>query len=126
MHFINPPALPAGESASFANGFWILSHTFDDYAKGGIWDSFIALFLLGMYLALIRERTGNIAYVIGVHAGMVTVIKGFKGIAPTNHSSDLIWLISDYDQTIGLLSAAGMAIHLIVTYYTWRKPKTAS
>jgi len=123
MHFINPPGLPAGESASFANSFWILSHTFDDYAKGGIWDGFIALFLLGMYLALIRERTGNIAYVIGVHAGMVAVIKGFKDIAPTNHGSDLIWLISDYDRTIGLLSAAGMAIHLVVTFYTWRKPK---
>jgi len=64
--------------------------------------------------------------VIGVHAGMVAVIKGFKDIAPTNHSSDLIWLISDYDRTIGLLSAAGMAIHLIVTYYTWRKPKMAN
>ena len=123
MHFINPPGLPAGESASFANSFWILSHTFDDYLKGGIWDGFIALFLLGMYLSLIRERTGNIAYVIGVHAGMVAVIKGFKDIAPTNHGSDLIWLISDYDRTIGLLSAAGMAIHFFVTFYTWRKPK---
>jgi membrane protease YdiL (CAAX protease family) len=123
MHFINPPGLPAGESASFANSFWILSHTFDDYLKGGFWDGFIALFLLGMYLSLIRERTGNIAYVIGVHAGMVAVIKGFKDIAPTNHGSGLIWLISDYDRTIGLLSAAGMAIHLVVTFYTWRKPK---
>ena len=122
MHFIKQPPLPEGEVASFANSFWMLSGAFDQYAQAHIWDSFLALFILGLYLALLRERTGNLAYVVGVHAGVVMVIKFMKKFTEVNHANELSWLVGSYDGIVGYLSAAGLSIHLVISYYFWRRP----
>lgn len=123
MHFISPPSLPEGEVASWSNSFWILANTFNEYFDIQTLDGFIALFLLGIYLAIVRERTGNIAYVIGVHAGVVMVIKSLKKFTEVNDASQLNFLISNYDQTIGYLSATGLAIHIVFVYFFWRRPE---
>jgi len=122
MHFIDPPALPAGEPVTWSSGLQILTGTFDEYLKWRTLDSFIALFVLGLYLALVRERTGNIAYVIGLHAGFVMVIKTLRKLTYVDEQNPLSFLVGYYDGTIGYLSAAGLLIHLIFVYYFWRRP----
>ncbi|MEW7977740.1 MAG: CPBP family intramembrane glutamic endopeptidase [Candidatus Sedimenticola endophacoides] len=123
MHFIDPQPLPPGQAIGWDSGLRILAGTFDGYTDSATIGPFLALFLLGLYLGVIRERTGNIAYAIGLHAGVVVVIKTLRKLTTMDTDNDLAHLVSHYDGTIGYLSAAGLALHLILVFRHWRRPR---
>ncbi|MEW7982044.1 MAG: CPBP family intramembrane metalloprotease [gamma proteobacterium symbiont of Phacoides pectinatus] len=123
MHFIDPQPLPPGQAIGWDSGLRILAGTFDGYTDSATIGPFLALFLLGLYLGLIRERTGNIAYAIGLHAGVVVVIKTLRKLTTVDTDNDLAHLVSHYDGTIGYLSAAGLSLHLILVFRHWRRPR---
>jgi len=122
LHFIKPLPLPSGEPYVWFSGLEILSGAFNQLNEWATFDSFLALFGLGAFFAIIRERTGNIAYCIGLHAGFVFVIKIMKRFTMVDTDSPLNFLAGNYDGMIGYLSATGMLIHTIIVYRHWRRP----
>jgi membrane protease YdiL (CAAX protease family) len=123
LHFIKPLPPPADEPFAWNTGLQILSGAFAQMGEWRTFDSFLALFGLGAFFAVVRERTGNIAYCIGAHAGFVFVIKIVRQFTTVDTDNSLSLLVGHYDGMIGYLSAAGMLIHTIIVYRFWRKPE---
>jgi membrane protease YdiL (CAAX protease family) len=104
VHFIRPAPLQGGvlditsSLRMLADGLAKLGQ-FDTFA-----DSFFALVAAGIFLSLLRERTGSLAMAIGVHAGWVTVIRLAKRTSATDHGAAWIGLIGDYDNITGWLT----------------------
>jgi len=110
MHFLVAAPLPAGGPLVWSSGLSLLPSVGSNLLDPSHLDSFIALFTAGALLALVREYSGSIALAVGIHAGWVTVIKLAKYLLDTNPSSDLLWLVGDYDGISGLLGAALLAL----------------
>lgn len=121
LHFIKPLPLAGDEAQTWYSGLLILSGAFDQFGDWAIFDSFLALFGLGAFFAVIRERTGNIAYCIGLHAGFVFVIKVVRTFTDVDVTSTFSPVVGNYDGMIGYLSAAGMLVHTLIVYRYWRK-----
>ena len=79
-------------------------------------DSFLALAAVGVFLSLIRLKTGSLAQCIGVHAGWVLVIKVFRKMTDLDPMSPWAFLVGNYDGTIGYL-ALGYVLMLGLAYY---------
>lgn len=67
-------------------------------------DAFVALFLFGIALSIVKIRTKSIYYCIGLHACFVFLIKIYKQNSVVNFNSDYIHYISTYDHFIGLIA----------------------
>jgi hypothetical protein len=78
------------------------------------------LFAVGMFLSLVRERNGNIALALGLHAGWVMVIKVGQYLTALHPDAPLAQLVGSYDGIIGWLAAAW--ISLLAWLYTRRSP----
>ncbi|WP_428609274.1 lysostaphin resistance A-like protein [Sedimenticola sp.] len=125
LHFISPMPLTGDTADTWYSGLQILSGAFSELVEWGTFDSFLALFGLGAFFAVVRERTGNIAYCIGLHAGFVFVIKVVRKFTDLNPDSDFSFMVGSYDGMIGYLSAAGLLIHTLIVYRYWRRPRLA-
>jgi membrane protease YdiL (CAAX protease family) len=66
-------------------------------------DAFICLFAVGIVLAMIRARTGNIAACVGLHAGWVWVILTTHELTKPVRDQPLSFLLSQFDGFIGWL-----------------------
>lgn len=122
LHFISPPALPDQSAFTWSSGLLMLSGAFAQFSQWQIIDSFLALFVLGAFLAVIRERTGNIAFCIGLHAGFVFVIKIVREFTQVDPNSSFGFMAGNYDGVIGYLSAVGLLIYTLFIYHFWRRP----
>ncbi|WP_321527400.1 CPBP family intramembrane glutamic endopeptidase [Sedimenticola selenatireducens] len=122
LHFIKPLPVSGDAAGAWYSGLLILSGAFVQFTEWQIADSFIALFGLGAFFAVVRERTGNIAYCIGAHAGFVFVIKIVRKFTDLNPDSTFNFMVGNYDGMIGYLSAAGLLIHTLIVYRFWRRP----
>jgi uncharacterized protein len=87
----------AGTLASFASPLAIL-------------DAFLCLAGVGILLGMVRQRTGNIAACIGLHAGWVAVIFLVRESSVRNPAGPASWLLSDYDGFIGWMVLAWIAV----------------
>jgi hypothetical protein len=67
--------------------------------------SMAALFMVGVFLALVREHTGHIAWGIGLHAGWVFVIQVTRRMTDGNPEAPAAFLVGTYDGIIGWLAA---------------------
>ena len=86
-------------------------------------DAFLALYFVGLLLALARRRWGSIAATIGLHAGFVAVIAVFRKISVPVHDARWSFLVGDYDGLLGLWIAALTAA---VCLALWRWPARAA
>jgi uncharacterized protein len=120
LHFMKPGALPAGVSFDAAGCLSMFMHVFMDIAQWKNVDSLVALFLVGMLLALVRERTGHIGWCIGLHAGWVFVIQITRRLTDGNAASEFAFLAGAYDGTIGWLAAAWIGL-LLLTYWVFTR-----
>jgi hypothetical protein len=78
-------------------------------------DAFIALFLAGSFLCLLRMQTQSIIAGIGVHAGWVTFIKTLKPLTDRNPDTPYVqWLASDYDNFTGHLASAILIVVMLL------------
>jgi hypothetical protein len=82
-----------------------------------ILDAFLALFAVGVVLALVRSATGNIAACIGLHAGWVWVILVAHAISEPQEASPLRFLLSRFDGFVGWLVCVWT---LLLTVPLWR------
>jgi uncharacterized protein len=79
-------------------------HAFSDPL--GIADAFLCLAAVGVVLAIVRARTGNIAATLGLHAGWVWVMLVVHELARPVDASPLRFLLSQFDGFVGWLVLA--------------------
>lgn len=117
VHFLKPHELPPGVVFDWAGAWTMFQHVFLGLLQSQHLDSLVALFSAGVLLALVRERTGHIAWCIGLHAGWVFVIQVARRVTDGNDSSTLAFLIGQYDGVIGWLATFWIAL-LALGYWT--------
>jgi uncharacterized protein len=105
LHFMKPGTLPDGVAFDWAGSWQMFTEVFAGALQWKDLDSLAALFLVGLFLALIRERTGHIGWCIGLHAGWVFVIQLTRYVTDGNPASPYGFLVGSYDGMIGWLAA---------------------
>ncbi len=104
----------------------MLSGALHKYATPELhYDSFIALFAVGLFLALVREHTGSIALGMGMHTGWVFVIKLTKKATETDWQSPYSTLIGHYDGVIGWLATGWIGVITLGVYWWSRRRSIA-
>jgi membrane protease YdiL (CAAX protease family) len=115
VHFLGGADRVPHESVTALSGFTTLAGFFAGFAEPlRIVDAFIALYCVGLLLALVRRGTGNIVGCIGLHAGFVAVIAVFRKISVATANPQWSLLVSDYDGLLGLWIAALTAATCVV------------
>lgn len=115
VHFLQPTIEFDANSLNWGSGIALLKNSFLSLTQlSTIIDSFIALFLAGVLLAVVRIRSSKIALCMGIHAGWVLAIKIFKRVTDTNALSDYAILTGSYDKVIGYLAAICIAVFIIL------------
>lgn len=119
VHFMRPIGLQGeldlgSALAMLLGGFERLSELDQDI------DRFVALLICGIFLSMLRERTGSIWWPIGVHAGWVMVIKISKAMTDSVPGSPWAWLLSG-DGTTGWLASVWLG-SLAAFYWWWSRP----
>jgi membrane protease YdiL (CAAX protease family) len=122
VHFMKPSALPEGVPFDWAGAWQMFGAVFIDVFQWKHLSSMAALFMVGVFLALVRERAGHIAWGIGLHAGWVFVIQVTRRATDGNPDAPLAFLVGSYDGIIGWLAAVWIGL-LAVAYRRWmRRP----
>jgi len=106
LHLMKPGALPAGVPFDWAGAWAMFAGVFVDVFQWRHLDTVLALLMVGVFLALVREFTGHIGWCIGLHAGWVFVIQVTRRLTDGDPGSDLAFLAGDYDGIVGWLSLA--------------------
>ncbi len=114
LHFIKVPALPADVIPDWQTG---LALTLDGFNKGYFItniDKFITLFLLGVLLGTLRVIHGNIIICIGLHAGLVMMMKISRKLTDYVPGSELEYLVNYTDHQLGWLSSVVLILSLVI------------
>lgn len=124
MHFIEPTSsATVGEGGMFG-GIPLLWDALDGITAPQNLGALIALFMVGLLLSVIRERTGNIAYVIGMHAGWVCVITTTRKFSYLSPDSELGWMVGSYDGITGHLATLWLGFLIAGYLLLWRRRAT--
>jgi CAAX protease family protein len=111
VHFVGEKVRIAPEDVTWSSGWLILGRYFSAFADPArIADAALALFLVGLLLALIRRVTGHIGACIGLHAGFVAVIALFREATAPEFDGNWSFLVSRFDGLVGYLVAVAAAL----------------
>ena len=124
VHFTRPPLVTDATSLDWSSGWGMLAgmfHKFADFTDFA--DSFITLFVAGLLLSLIRERTGNIIICIGIHAGWVLMIRLTREVTNVASGTPAAQLIGSYDYITGWVATLVLGL---VTLAYWHYGRTGS
>ncbi len=117
VHFLGRAASVPYEEVNAASGFVALGGFFAGYAQPlAIVDAFVALWCVGLLLALVRRRWGDIAGCIGLHAGFVAVIAVFRKVSSPAAAGDWSFLVGSFDGLLGLWIAVLTALACIAVH----------
>jgi membrane protease YdiL (CAAX protease family) len=128
VHFLGEKFRIPAEQVDWSSGFVLLSKYFAAYAQPRlIVDDFVALALLGMFLAAVRERTGQVALCIGLHAGFVTVIGMAHKASVAVYDHPWSFLIGRTNGIVGWLVAvvAAASTVVVIAWPTSRAPESS-
>ena len=115
VHFVGEKFRIPAADVTWSSGFLMLSKFFGTYARPlSIADDFIALTLVGVLFAVLRERTGHLGMCIGLHAGFVTVIALLRKASVPVYDQPWSFLIGHTDGIVGWLVAAMAAAATVV------------
>ncbi|MEA3639403.1 MAG: CPBP family intramembrane glutamic endopeptidase [Lamprobacter sp.] len=117
VHFLKPHALPPDVAFDWAGTWSMFLHVFVGLFQWQHLDSLTALFSAGIFLALVRERSGHIGWSVGLHAGWVFVIQLTRRATDGDLTSPWAFLAGQYDGVIGWLAALWIALF---TWAYWR------
>jgi len=105
-HFVSSYHVPA-DQIGWHSGIDMLAGSFGAFARPlDVADAYICLFAVGVVLATVRMRTGNIAASLGLHAGWVWVITFVREISVADPANPLHELLSHFDGVVGWLVCA--------------------
>jgi membrane protease YdiL (CAAX protease family) len=111
VHFLGRAASVPHDEVNALSGFVALRGFFSDYADPlRIADAFLALWCVGLLLALVRRRWRDIAGCIGLHAGFVAVIAMFRKVSAPGPEHDMRLMAGPFDGLLGLWIALLTAV----------------
>ncbi|HXC57681.1 MAG TPA: CPBP family intramembrane glutamic endopeptidase [Steroidobacteraceae bacterium] len=103
VHFLGRAESVPAEQVDALSGFIALGGFFSGFAEPlRILDAFVALYAVGLLLALVRRRFGDLAGCIGLHAGFVAVITVFRKISVAAAPGEWSFLVGGFDGLLGL------------------------
>lgn len=118
VHFMKPGELGDGtfDTVNALQMIWTgLARVAD---IGPVADSFVTLVVVGVFLSMVRERTGNILWAIGIHAGWVTIIKVYKYLTNTVYvDGEQSFWIGDYDDITGWMATLWLGAIAAIYWY---------
>ena len=121
VHFIKGPSHIKYEQIHWYSGLIHLKNAFHLYSNPAVIGSFLTLFTVGIFLAALSLKRGNIALAVGTHAGWVCIIKVTQACTTKNINSPQKWLIGNYDNTTGYLAFAWLAIICTIAWQQLEK-----
>lgn len=125
LHFLGGKLRVPADEVSWIHGFEVLSKLFERYAQPlTLVDSFLALAVLGMLLAIVRMRTGAIAACIGLHAAGVAFIAVLRQSTVVNRDAGYAQLVGSYDGVIGWAALIWFAV-IGAAFVTFGRRRTA-
>jgi len=83
------------------------------------WDSFVALWLLGLGFCWVRRNAGHIWVCVGLHAGFVFTLKILKELTVRDVVNPNAWIVGSYDHFVGHAISAWILL-LMLTMLCWR------
>jgi membrane protease YdiL (CAAX protease family) len=113
LHFMKPRSLPEGVVYDWTANWGIFLSTFTSPWRWHNVDSFVALLLVGVFLAQVRRRAGHIGWCIGLHAGWIFVIQMTRAVTDGSEAAALSWLAGNYDGVIGWLAAGWIGVLIL-------------
>lgn len=103
VHFLGRAASVPHQEVDALSGFTAAAGFFSGFRNpAGIADAFLALWCVGLLLAVVRRRWGNIAGCIGLHAGFVAIIAMFRKVSVPGAGSQWDFLVGSFDGLLGL------------------------
>jgi uncharacterized protein len=81
-----------------------------------IWDAFLALYFVGLLLAILRHRSGRLASSLGLHAGFVAVIVVIREHSVAGPSGKAAFLVGRFDSLLGVWIALLAAIACLIAW----------
>ncbi len=124
LHFLKSRTSIPYDDIRFDSSFKLLGEAFSNWFNPEILSAFIALFMVGVFLAVIRTQVKqSLGLCIGYHAGWVWLIKTSKDFFNTNYQSEYLYLVSSYDGVVGPLVSVWMllTISIYLGYQTFKK-----
>lgn len=110
LHFFKPQPIPPGTDLSLGACLESLAGAFGALSRPENLDSLLALFLVGLVLALARARAGHLGWSLGLHASWVLAIALTREYTDLTEGAHLGWLVGSYDGVIGWLAAGWLAV----------------
>ena len=130
VHFLGGRLHVPADQLSWDAGFQVIGRMFIAYADpAALVDSFLALFAVGVLLALVRVRTGSVAACIGLHAAWVCALYYFEVTTQFNSASQASWMVGTYDNFVGWAAVVWMGVMAVIyvaVARTTRSPLTRS
>ena len=121
-HFLEASDMVLSSQTHWYSGFIILNDAFSNLANFEQFsDAWLALLLAGIFLSIVKIRSNNLWWCIGIHAGWVMHIKLIKEFTARNIDASCSSLASDYDKFIGELSAVWILVILICWFIFFNK-----
>lgn len=120
VHFLASYHIAADQVTSHS-GLDLLAGTLNWFSRPlDMADAFLCLFAVGMVLAMIRARTGNIAAGVGLHAGWVWVMLIAHELTKPVRDQPLSFLLSQFDGFVGWLVCAWTVLMgvVLVRFYS--------
>lgn len=115
LHFLKARSQIPYDQHTLSSGFELMVEAFANWLNPDIVAALIALFVVGVFLAILRSHTPqSLGLVIGCHAGWVWQIKLSKDLFNVNPQADYLYLVSAYDGVVGPLVSVWLAIAIMV------------
>lgn len=115
LHFLKSESDIAYEDITLGSGFELVLEAFANYLKPEVLQAFIALVMVGIFLALIRINIKqSMGLCIGYHASWVWLIRINRDIFNINYQSEYLYLVSNYNGIVGPLVSVWMAVACLI------------
>jgi membrane protease YdiL (CAAX protease family) len=127
LHFFGEAVRIPYEAVTPGSGFTVLAGFMGKFANPmQIADAYVALYFLGLLLALIRYYTGSIAGCLGLHAGIVFVDMVARKVSLLGPDSPWMFAVSRSDYVLGSWSAIVAVISCLIWWSIASRGKALS
>lgn len=122
LHFLKATTQLTYQNLTLGAVLGLIPEAFGNWLNPNILSALAALFVVGLFLAVIRSRVRHsLGLCIGCHAGWVWQIKVCKDLFNLNHQSAYLYLVSSYDGVVGPLVSLWLLIALLMLIVVARR-----
>ena len=121
LHFLKSHSQISYAQQSMSSGFVLMQEAFANWLNPKIFSAWLALFMVGLFLAQIRTRLpASLGICMGCHAGWVWQIKVCKDFFNLDPHAEYAYLVSSYDGVIGPLVSVWLGATIVVWWLAIR------